>query len=440
MSVLPLHVLPDNATVDGDGLLSVAGVSCADLATDHGTPLFVYDEDHVRARCREAVAAFPDGVAYATKAFLCGAMARLAYEEGMYLDVATGGEIHYALAAGVPAERLVFHGNNKSEAELSEALSAGVGRVVIDSFVEMDRIERLVAEGLPAPTVLIRVNPGVEAHTHQFLKTGATDSKFGISVADGAASAAVERASRSQAMELIGIHAHVGSQVFDVASFEKAIEVLGEFVAPLPVEELSIGGGLGVAYVEGEVAPTITEWGKTISDAVRSAGIEGRIFAEPGRAIVAQAAITLYTVGTIKEIPGIRTYVSVDGGMSDNPRPVLYGSGYEVFAPAATTADRTEEIRLVGKHCESGDVLAWSAMVPEGLRVGDLLATPVTGAYGHSMGSNYNMVRRPAVVFVRDGEARLVVRRESYQDLVARDLELADPVSVHSPGNRDERN
>ena len=420
MSALPLHLLPETAAVSASGSLAIGGCDVSDLADEWGTPLFVYDEAHLRSRCREAVAAFPDGVAYATKAFLCGAMARLANEEGMYLDVATGGEIHVALASGVPASRLFFHGNNKSVNELSYALEAGVGRIVIDSTVEMDRIEGLVAEGAAAPRVLVRVNPGVEAHTHAFLRTGAADSKFGISIEGGEAAQAVARARSSPAMELIGIHAHVGSQVFDVSSFEKAIEVIAEFAATLAVEELCIGGGLGVAYVEGEEAPTITEWGKTIADA--AAGIGTRIMAEPGRAIVAQAAITLYTVGTIKEIPGVRTYVSVDGGMSDNPRPVLYGSGYEVFAPGATTADRIRQIRLVGKHCESGDVLAWSAHVPRHLAVGDYLATPVTGAYGHSMGSNYNMVRRPAVVFVRDGEARLVVRRETHEDLLARDL------------------
>lgn len=422
MSALPLHLLPQTATVSPPGALSIGGCDVSELAAEYGTPLFVYDEAHLRSRCREAVAAFPDGVAYATKAFLCGAMARLAHEEGMYLDVATGGEIHIALASGVPADRLVFHGNNKSVNELSQALKAGVGRIVIDSLVEMDRIEALVDRDASPPPVLVRVNPGVEAHTHEFLRTGATDSKFGITIDDGEAARAVERARSSSAMELIGIHAHVGSQVFDVSSFEKAIEVVAAFAAPLAIDELSIGGGLGVAYVEGEEAPSLSEWGKAIADAAAGAGIEARIMAEPGRAIVAQAAITLYTVGTIKEISEVRTYVSVDGGMSDNPRPVLYGSGYEVFAPRATGADRTREIRLVGKHCESGDVLAWNARVPEDLVVGDLLATPVTGAYGHSMGSNYNMVRRPAVVFVRDGDTRLVVRRETHDDLLIRDM------------------
>jgi diaminopimelate decarboxylase len=421
MSALPFDLLPETAAVDTDGMLVIGGCRVDDLAREHGTPLFVYDETHLRARCGEAVTAFPDGVSYATKAFLCAAMARLAHEEGMRLDVSTGGELGYALAAGIPAARLVFHGNNKSDDELREALAAGVAQIVIDNSAEIDRIETMVAEGLPRPRVMIRVNPGVEAHTHEFLRTGAVDSKFGIPIESGAAAAAMKRAIRSGSMILEGVHAHVGSQVFDVGSFEKALSVIAEFVAEFEVEELSIGGGLGVAYVEGEEAPSITEWGEVLAAGARAAGIRARLVAEPGRSIVAKAAITLYTVGVIKEIPGIRTYVAVDGGMSDNPRPVLYGSGYEVFAPAATHADRNREIRLVGKHCESGDVLARVGRVPESLTVGDLLATPVTGAYGHSMGSNYNMVRRPAVVFVRDGEARLVVRRERYQDLWARD-------------------
>ncbi|MGC2239342.1 MAG: diaminopimelate decarboxylase [Acidimicrobiia bacterium] len=428
MTALPFTLLPETAAVDPDGMLLIGGCRMGDLAREHGTPLFVYDETHLRARCREAVAAFPDGVSYATKAFLCGAMARLAHEEGMRLDVSTGGELGYALAAGIPADRLVFHGNNKSDDELREALGAEVGQLVIDSAAEIDRIEMMVAEGLRPPRVMIRVNPGVEAHTHEFLRTGTVDSKFGIPVESGAAASAMKRAARSGSMILEGVHAHVGSQVFDVGFFEKALSVIAEFVGDFDVEELSIGGGLGVAYVEGEEAPSITDWGNVLAAAARSTGIRARLVAEPGRSIVAKAAITLYTVGVIKEIPGIRTYVAVDGGMSDNPRPVLYGSGYEVFAPASTNADRTREIRLVGKHCESGDVLARNGMVPESVAVGDLLATPVTGAYGHSMGSNYNMVRRPAVVFAGDGDARLVVRRETYQDLWSRDLVIAPGV------------
>jgi diaminopimelate decarboxylase len=422
MSALPWNLLPDNSSTDASGRLSVAGCDVLDLADEFGTPLFVYDEDHMRSRCQEAVAAFPDGVAYATKAFLCTAMARLAVEEGMDLDVATGGEIHVSLAAGVPPERLIFHGNNKSTRELSAAIEAGVGRIVIDSMSEIERLESVLHHRDAVTRVMVRVNPGIEAHTHEFLRTGATDSKFGVSIAGGVAARAVDRVNASDALELVGLHAHVGSQVFDVSSFAKAIEILAEFVRPLDIEELSIGGGLGVPYVEGESAPTITEWGATIRSTAESAGITQRITAEPGRAIVARSAVTLYTVGTIKDIPGVRTYVSVDGGMSDNPRPVLYGSGYEVFLPRSTTADRDREIRLVGKHCESGDVIVWRGMAPSDLELGDILATPVTGAYGHSMGSNYNMVLRPPVVFVRDGTARLVVRRETNDDLLARDL------------------
>jgi diaminopimelate decarboxylase len=422
MSAVPWHLLPDNSSVDVDGRLSIGGCDLIDLAAEFGTPLFVYDEGHLRARCREAVAAFPDGVAYATKAFLCTAMARLAHEEGMDLDVATGGEMYVALAAGVPADNLVFHGNNKSRRELEMAVDAGVSSIVIDSMSEIDRLESILAARSERPRVMIRVNPGVEAHTHEFLRTGATDSKFGIRIAGGEATDAVERVRRSGAMELVGIHAHVGSQVFDVGSFSRGVESLAEFVGSTGVSALSIGGGLGVSYVEGEAAPTITEWGSAIHAAVTTAGLDVRVHAEPGRAIVAQAAVTLYTTGTIKEIPGVRTYVSVDGGMSDNPRPVLYGSGYEVFLVRSATADRERAIRLVGKHCESGDVLVWEGRVPADLHLGDILATPVTGAYGHTMGSNYNMVLRPPVVFVSNGDARLVVRRETFDDLLTRDL------------------
>ncbi|HUF15664.1 MAG TPA: diaminopimelate decarboxylase [Acidimicrobiia bacterium] len=289
-------------------------------------------------------------------------------------------------------------------------------------MTEIDKLDLVLGRSGTRARVMLRVNPGIEAHTHEFLQTGATDSKFGVSIVDGAAARAIERILSMSSFELVGIHAHVGSQVFDVTSFSKTVEVLADFVGHLGVEELSIGGGLGVPYVEGESAPTITEWGAAIRSAADVAGIDQRITAEPGRAIVARSAVTLYTVGTIKEIPGVRTYASVDGGMSDNPRPVLYGSGYEVFLARSTRAERDREIRLVGKHCESGDVIVWEGRVPSDLELGDILATPVTGAYGHSMGSNYNMVLRPPVVFVRDGGARLVVRRETYDDLLARDL------------------
>ena len=429
MTALPLHLLPDSAVVDAHGQLAIAGCRVADLAATYGTPLFVYDEDHVRARCREAVEAFGrERVVYATKAFLCRAMARLAYDEGLLLDVATGGELHVALAAGVPASSCVMHGNNKSLGELRQALEAGVRHIVVDSFDELDRLDALHAEGMrsagsgAAPEVLLRVTPGVHAHTHEFIATGQDDSKFGFNLANGDAARAVRRARSSVAVELVGLHCHIGSNVFDAASFARAADVMAGFAVPLDLPHLVLGGGLGVAYVEGEVAPTITEWGEVLLDACRSLGVRSTVSVEPGRAIVAAAGMTVYTVGTIKQIPGVRTYLAVDGGMSDNPRPVLYGSGYEAFLPRATTAERDGRYRVVGKHCESGDVLLFEARLPSSVAVGDLLVTPVTGAYGQSMGSNYNRIARPPVVFVADGHARVVVRRETYDDLLATDV------------------
>jgi len=413
-------LLPLTAGVGGDGRLTVGGVDLCGLADAEGTPLFVYDEAHLRARCREAVDAFGPGVAYASKAFLCVAMARLVHEEGMHLDVATGGELHVALAAGVPPGDLKLHGNNKSVAELVRARRLGV-RLVVDSFDELDRLERLHADDGITAQMLLRVTPGVEAHTHEYVMTGQVDSKFGFGLANGDAAAAVERAQASTATELVGLHVHIGSQIFLADSFAKAVEVVADFVVPLGLPELCMGGGLGVPYVEGEQAPSISEWADVLHDVCRQAGIRSEVTAEPGRAIAAAAGLTLYRVGTIKEIPGIRTYVSVDGGMSDNPRPVLYGSGYEAFLPRAPEAERPRVVAVVGKHCESGDIVARAARVPADLAVDDVLCTPVTGAYGYSMASNYNKVPRPAVVFVADGRARVVVRRETLDDLLRLD-------------------
>ncbi|HUB72107.1 MAG TPA: diaminopimelate decarboxylase [Acidimicrobiales bacterium] len=423
---LPLHLLPETSRVGAGGRLVIGGVDIVDLVGEVGTPVFVYDEEHLRLRCRQARAAFGPRVAYASKAFLCKAMAALAHEEGCCIDVSTGGELAVALAAGVPASRLVLHGNNKSLAELETALMLGVGRVVVDSFDEIDRLAMLGRRrrGEPRPKVLVRVTPGIEAHTHEYVMTGQDDSKFGFGLASGAAADAVERLrDTANGAELVGLHAHIGSQIFSLQSFERALSLLVPMFLEQGLEELCIGGGLGVPYVTGEEAPSIGQWATAIRRAAEEAGLPGDVVvsAEPGRAIVAGAAVTCYTVGTIKELPGLRTYVSVDGGMSDNPRPVLYGSGYEAFLPREVGAPRPRTVTVVGKHCESGDVLVRDACVPEDLRVGDVLATPVTGAYGHSMASNYNKVPRPPVVFVRDGAWRTVVRRETYDDLLALD-------------------
>ncbi len=422
---VPLSLLPDTAAVDAAGALSIGGVDLVDLCSEVGTPVFVYDERHLRRRCRQAAAAFPDGAAYASKAFLCRAMASLAAEEGLALDVSTGGELHVALRAGVAPSRLVLHGNNKSDVELVAAMRAGVGRIVVDSFDEIDRLARL-APAVPArPEVLVRVTPGVEAHTHEFVMTGHDDSKFGFGLASGAANEAVERLRHPRSgVALVGVHTHIGSQIFALESFPLTMEILGPWFNGTGLEELCVGGGLGVAYVTGETSPSLAQWAEVVRAACRRAGVADsvRLTAEPGRSIVAAAAVTCYRVGTIKHLPGVAPYVSVDGGMSDNPRPVLYGSGYEAFLPRAVGAPRPLIANVVGKHCESGDVVVRDACLPADVTVGDILTTPVTGAYGHSMASTYNKVPRPPVVFAGDGDWRVVVRRETLDDLLAHDV------------------
>jgi diaminopimelate decarboxylase len=430
VTAFDLSLLPATAAVDDRGRLTLGGCDLAGLAAEFGTPLYVYDEADLRARCRAYRTAFGDGVAYASKAFLCVAMARLVAEEGLHLDVATGGELAVALHAGFPPDRMVFHGNNKSTAELRRALEVGVGRIAVDSADELDRLDALVAEGLPAPRVHIRVTPGVEAHTHEFIETGTEDSKFGFGLDNGAALAAVRRVVDAGRLRFAGIHCHIGSQVFRLDSFERAVEKMVGLVAAIEsetgaeIEELNVGGGLGVRYLPDDAPPTIEEYGTVVQQSVRKAladaGVRSapRLLVEPGRSIAAVAGITLYTAGTIKRIDGIRTYVAVDGGMSDNLRPVTYGARYETFVPARAAAARGQVATIAGKHCEQGDVIVRDALLPADLAVDDIIATPVTGAYCHSMASNYNKVPRPAVVFVRDGHAQIVVRRETESDLV----------------------
>jgi diaminopimelate decarboxylase len=440
---IDLALLPASAAVDDHGRLTIGGVELTALADAHGTPLYVYDEDELRARCAAYRAAFGGlgddghaGASYAAKAFLCVAMARLVAEEGLDLDVATGGEAHVAHRAGFPPGRMVFHGNNKSELELRLALELGVGRLVVDGFDELDRIEALVGGGLPRPRVLLRVAPGVEAHTHEHIATGAEDSKFGFSVANGAARDAAVRAAKSDAMDLLGFHCHIGSQILALDPYARAADVLATLAAAArdatgaTVEELNLGGGLGVAYTAADLAglPSIAEFGAFVraahDDACARASLDPvpRLTVEAGRSIAAPAGVTLYRVGTMKTIPGVRTYVAVDGGMSDNPRPATYGAKYEAFVPARVGSERGLVATVAGKHCEQGDLLVRDAHLPDDLAVGDVVATPVTGAYAHSMASNYNLVPRPAVVFVRDGTSRVVVRRETYEDLVSRDV------------------
>ena len=418
MSIEPIlrSLLPDTAALRHDGV-TVGGVDLRELAETYGTPLFVYDEATLRARCHEAAGAFDDGVAFASKSFLCGAMARLALEEGLCVDVATGGELDLVLRSGVPPRRVIMHGNNKSKEEIARAIKEGVHRLIVDNFDEIERLGELVGAGTSV-NALVRVTPGVEAHTHEYVRTGQEDTKFGFSVASGDARRAISMMRELAGVTLHGVHAHIGSQIFEVEGFSQSMSVLADFTRGDDFDELCIGGGLGVAYVAGESAPSISEWARATRDAARESGLraEVRILAEPGRSIVAQAGVTLYRVGVVKHVTQ-RTYMAVDGGMSDNPRPVLYGSGYEAFDLGRPLADRPQSVRLVGKHCESGDVLIDEAHLPAATGVGDLVATPVTGAYGYSMASNYNRVPRPAVVFVQDGHARVVLRRETFDDL-----------------------
>jgi diaminopimelate decarboxylase len=427
-----LSLLPRSATVDG-GRVALAGIELTELARRFGTPLYVYDEADLRDRCRAYHATFGAGAAYAGKAFLCTAMARLVAEEGLGLDVATGGELHVAAHAGFPMERVVFHGNNKSDDELERAVRHRVGRLVVDSFDELDRIERLVAAGAAVPPLQVRVTPGVEAHTHEFIETGTEDSKFGFGYENGDALTAVTRIVDNRALEFAGIHCHIGSQVYRADSFGRAVEKMVDLVRQVEegpeasVGEVNVGGGLGVRYLPDDDPPTIARYATIVNDAfdkaLAEAGVRSRpaLLTEPGRSIAGPAGLTLYTVGTIKTIPGVRTYVAVDGGMSDNLRPVTYDARYEAFLPARATAERPFTATIAGKHCEQGDLLVRDAHLPEDVAVGDVLAVPVTGAYGAAMASNYNKVTKPAVVFVRDGDARIVVRRETDDDLVRLD-------------------
>ena len=431
--MLEPSVWPLTATDDG-GVLRVGGVAVTTLAQTYGTPLFVMDEADVRARCRAWREAFPDAdVYYAGKAFLCSAMARIVAEEGLSLDVCTGGELALALRGGVPGERIGFHGNNKSEAELVAAVEAGVGRIVLDSFAEIGRVAEIAAARGVRQRVMVRVTVGVEAHTHEFIATAHEDQKFGFSLASGAAAHAVGRVLDAPSLELVGVHSHIGSQIFDAAGFEVAahrvvsllVRLRDEHGVELP--ELNLGGGLGIAYVAGDdpIGPkALAQQLRAIVDhecAVAGLAVP-RLAVEPGRHIAGPPTVTVYEVGTVKDVDGIRSYVSVDGGMSDNIRTALYGADYTcVLASRASTAPPVAS-RVVGKHCETGDVVVRDAALPADLAPGDLLAVAATGAYCRSMASNYNHVPRPAVVAVRDGAARVVVRRETTEDLLALDV------------------
>ncbi len=417
-------VLPIGSAVNEQGHLEVGGCDVLAVAEEFGTPAYIYAEDDLRARARAYREAFErrgvDGeVLFASKAFPATAAYKLFAEEGLSVDVASGGELHLALAAGFEPSRIHMHGNNKTDEEILMAARAGIGHLILDSFDEIERCERLLDEPIE---VLIRVTPGIKPSTHDYITTGQLDSKFGFGTGDASgAERAIERVLASEKLELVGLHAHIGSQIFELEPYRLAIAALGELAGDW-CKVVDVGGGLGVAYTEDDRPPAIDDYVGVKVDGVREVfGDDVKMMIEPGRSLVANAGVTAYRVGTVKEIPGIRTYLAVDGGMSDNLRPMLYGSRYEALIADRVLAEPDTLVTVAGMHCESGDVIVRDAMLAAPA-VGDVLVTPATGAYGHAMASNYNGVTRPPVIFCRGGEARLVVRRETFDDLTARDV------------------
>jgi len=424
--------------VNGKGNLEVEGYDLVELAREYGTPLYVYNEEQMRRKCRNYVdslrANYPDGeIIYAGKAFLVKAMCRLLAEEGLSLDVVSGGEIYTALQAGYPMERVYFHGNNKTPQELEMALDMGVGRIVVDSIMELDLLNGIAAKKEKNADILFRVKPGVSAHTHSYIQTGQMDSKFGLGIEDGQAMEAVQKALDSSYINLHGIHCHIGSQIFDVQEpyrlvAQKMVGFLNEVRenAEVTLQELNVGGGLGIRHTSQDSPVAIEDFVQIVSEAVRQECEKNnfplpKLMMEPGRSICGEPGITLYTVGNIKDIPGIRTYVSVDGGMMDNLRPALYNASYEAVLANKATESPEATVTVAGKVCESGDVLIKDLEIPSPER-GDIMAVLTTGAYHFSMYSDYNRNPRPPVVFLRNGQAKEVVRRETFEDIVGMDI------------------
>ncbi|MBE7027922.1 MAG: diaminopimelate decarboxylase [Ruminococcaceae bacterium] len=431
-------LLHKNLSINEKNHLTIGGYDTVELAKSYGTPLYVMDENLIRDNCRvykNALDNYYGGnglILYASKTFCTLAMCKIVKEEGMGLDVVSGGELYTAFKADFPMEKVYFHGNNKTEDELRQALSLGVGRIVVDNIFELELLNNLCGEMDKKADILFRIKPGIDAHTHDFIMTGQIDSKFGTAIETGEAFEIVKTASKMDYVNLVGLHCHIGSQIFDIAPFKSAAQVMLTFAAKLKnelgitIDELNLGGGFGIRYVESDDPVSYDEYIRIVSEVFKETsqalGINTpKVIMEPGRSIVGAAGITLYKIGAVKKIPSVRTYVTVDGGLADNPRYILYGSEYEFMLANNASAAKDQCVTVAGKCCESGDILGKDVFLPES-KVGDIMAVLSTGAYNYSMSSNYNRIPRPAVVMIKDGEPRVVVKRETYDDLIKNDL------------------
>lgn len=428
----------DCLNVNEKGHLEIGGCDTIDLAEKYGTPLYVVDENEIRKNCRAFVKSIEDNynghgtVAYASKAFSCMEMYRICKQENMSIDTVSAGEIYTALKAGFPAERIYFHGNNKTLDEIEFALDNNVGRIVVDNLTELEKIEKAAEKRNITAKIMFRIKPGIDAHTHSFIRTGQIDSKFGLALENGEAMVGVKRALALKNVELCGLHCHIGSQIFDISPFELAAEVMMDFIAKIKeetgaeIKELNLGGGFGIKYTGEDKPAPYSDYMNRVAAVIKKKAEEHSIelpfiIIEPGRSIAGAAGITLYTVGAVKEIENVRTYVSIDGGMTDNPRYILYQSTYEILCANKANEPKTEKITLAGKCCESGDLIQENAMIQK-VVPGDTIAVLSTGAYNYSMASNYNRIGRPAVVMTNNGESRIIVKRESFEDLVRNDV------------------
>lgn len=428
----------DCLNVNEKGHLTIGGCDCVELAEQYGTPLYVLDENQIRQNCRDYKSSIDENYGghglplYASKAFCCKEICRIVGDEGLGLDVVSGGELYTAAQAGFPMERVYFHGNNKTIEELEMALEYGVGHIVVDNLYELQSLNSLCEKRGNRANIMFRIKPGIDAHTHSFIRTGQIDSKFGFALETGEAIAAVKETLSCENLNLVGLHCHIGSQIFDINPFVLAAEVMIDFIAKIKAEtglvmrELNLGGGFGIKYMETDQAVPYADYMKTVSAAVKAACEENNvempfIILEPGRSIAGAAGITLYKVGGIKEIPGIRTYLSVDGGMTDNPRYILYQSEYELMLANKADKPRDFEVTVAGKCCESGDLIQENTKIQQA-EVGDILAVLSTGAYNYSMASNYNRIPKPAVVMVNGADSRVIVERETWADMCRKDL------------------